>query len=171
MKTQHLSLRNIHRIASQLPPPPTSVLAQIAALPDLPFADIKAMWKQLFGADVPTHNRQFLHKRIAHRLQEDVLRVTHPELIERNQQRMRQLLAMAKQTPVAVPSSGPMPGTLLVRTYQGVEHQVKVLADGQFEYAGQRYKSLSRIARTITGMSWSGPVFFGLKSSAKAGKA
>lgn len=96
MKTQHLSLRNIHRIASQLPPPPTSVLAQIAALPDLPFADIKAMWKQLFGADVPTHNRQFLHKRIAHRLQEDVLRVTHPELIERNQQRMRQLLAMAK---------------------------------------------------------------------------
>ena len=46
-----------------------------------------------------------------------------------------------------------------------------MLADGQFEYAGQRYKSLSRIARTITGMSWSGPVFFGLKSSAKAGKA
>lgn len=53
MKIQHLSLRNIHCMPSQLPPPPASVLAQIAALPDLPFADIKAMWKQLFGADVP----------------------------------------------------------------------------------------------------------------------
>lgn len=171
MKIQHLSLRNIHRMPSQLPPPPASVLAQIAALPDLPFAEIKAMWKQLFGVDVPTHNRQFLHKRLAHRLQEDVLRKTHPELIARNQQRMAQLLAMAKGAQVAAPPPGPLPGTVLVRTYQGVDHHVKVLPEGLFEYAGQRYKSLSRIARTITGMSWSGPVFFGLKSSAKAGKA
>lgn len=172
MKPTHLSLRNIHRIPSQLPPPPASVLAHIATLPDLPFADIKAMWLQLFGAEVPTHNRVFLHKRIAHRLQEDVLRVTHPELIEHNYQRMAQLLAMAKDAQVtqAAPA-GPQPGTLLVRSYQGVEHHVKILADGQFEYAGQRYKSLSRIARTITGTSWSGPVFFGLKSARKEGKA
>jgi hypothetical protein len=56
----------------------------------------------------------------------------------------------------------PANGTRLTREWQGEEHHVTVMADG-FEYRGQRYRSLSVIARTITGSVWSGPKFFGLK--------
>ncbi len=56
----------------------------------------------------------------------------------------------------------PNVGTRLVRVWQGETHQVTVLADG-YLYAEQRWKSLSAIARAITGTPWSGPVFFGIK--------
>lgn len=55
------------------------------------------------------------------------------------------------------------PGTRLLREWRGATHEVRVMAQG-FEYAGQTYKSLSRVARTITGTPWSGPAFFGLKN-------
>jgi hypothetical protein len=60
----------------------------------------------------------------------------------------------------------PISGTRLIREYQGVAHCVTV-RDDDFEYQGRPYKSLSAIARAITGTPWSGPVFFGLKSSAR----
>ena len=61
-------------------------------------------------------------------------------------------------------SSGPVkPGTWLSRTWHGEVHQVVVL-DGSYEYRGTRYRSLSEIARLITGTQWSGPRFFGLYS-------
>jgi hypothetical protein len=56
----------------------------------------------------------------------------------------------------------PIVGTKLVREYQGVEHVVTVLADG-FEYEGRPYRSLSAIARAITGTRWNGWTFFGLR--------
>jgi hypothetical protein len=65
-----------------------------------------------------------------------------------------------------VPSLGPKPGTVLVRDWVGVTHQVKVLEDGLL-FRGKRYESLSEIARAITGSRWSGPLFFGLKAAAK----
>jgi len=62
----------------------------------------------------------------------------------------------------------PLPGTLLVREYKGRDIVVKVL-DGGFEFEDRRYKSLSAIAREVTGSKWNGYLFFGLKkSSAKA---
>jgi hypothetical protein len=54
------------------------------------------------------------------------------------------------------------PGTRLLREWQGQTHHVTVIAGG-FEYGGQTYRSLTAIARLITGMSWSGPLFFGLR--------
>ena len=54
------------------------------------------------------------------------------------------------------------PGTRLLREWRGATHEVRVIPEG-FEYAGETYKSLSRIARTITGTPWSGPAFFGVK--------
>ena len=56
-----------------------------------------------------------------------------------------------------------MPGTRLVREWQGVEHAVTVLESG-FEYQGKPFKSLSAVANAITGTHWSGPLFFGLKT-------
>ena len=58
----------------------------------------------------------------------------------------------------------PMAGTRLIREYQGVEHCATVLQDG-FEWQGRPYKSLSAIARAITGTRWNGLTFFGLKNS------
>ena len=60
----------------------------------------------------------------------------------------------------------PVTGTRLVREYYGIEHRVTVLDKG-FEYNGARYKSLSQIAREITGAHWSGPAFFGLIRNSK----
>ena len=55
-------------------------------------------------------------------------------------------------------------GTVLVREWHGTTHRVTVLDDG-FRFGGKRYRSLSEVARTITGSRWSGPLFFGLKSA------
>jgi Protein of unknown function (DUF2924) len=57
----------------------------------------------------------------------------------------------------------PITGTRLIREWQGVEHCVTVLDDG-FEYQGRHYRSLSAIARAITGTRWNGLIFFGLKN-------
>lgn len=56
----------------------------------------------------------------------------------------------------------PIAGTRLIRGYQRIEHCVTVRRD-DFEHQGRRYKSLSAIARAITGTRWNGVVFFGLK--------
>ena len=59
--------------------------------------------------------------------------------------------------------SRPLPGTRLVREYDGVQHVVTVRGD-DFEYEGRPYRSLSAIARAITGTRWTGWAFFGLKA-------
>jgi hypothetical protein len=56
-------------------------------------------------------------------------------------------------------------GTVLTRRFKGVEHRVEVLADG-FRHVDRTYRSLSAVARAITGTSWNGRLFFGLKKGA-----
>lgn len=58
------------------------------------------------------------------------------------------------------------PGTRLLREWHGATHEVLVLSHG-LEYGGKTYRSLSAVARAITGTHWSGPIFFGIKSSTK----
>ena len=58
-----------------------------------------------------------------------------------------------------------MPGTRLTREWKGVSHEVEVIRDG-YIHAGARYRSLSEVARTITGSRWNGPRFFGLRTVA-----
>ncbi|MBX9609236.1 MAG: DUF2924 domain-containing protein [Gammaproteobacteria bacterium] len=76
----------------------------------------------------------------------------------------RQLEAANSQVPASI--APVQPGTQLIRDWQGQAHHVIVLPEG-FEYHGQRYQSLSEIARKITGTQWSGPRFFGLTSRAR----
>ncbi len=76
---------------------------------------------------------------------------------------IRALKAAAK--PGAAPAAAtrpPGPGTRLIREWNGILHEVEVLDDG-YLWRGQRHRSLSAIARAITGTKWSGPRFFGLK--------
>ena len=65
---------------------PPSVAAQIARLPEMPMAEIRALWQKLVGGDTPTHNRQFLERRIAYRLQELEFRKVDANLLDRNRQ-------------------------------------------------------------------------------------
>lgn len=87
------------------------------------------------------------------------------------QRRLRSLADELRQTG-SIEAKGAQtvkPGTRLIREWQGAVHEVTVSEDG-YVYRDQRYRSLSQIARDITGTRWSGPVFFGL-NAARAGKA
>lgn len=148
---------------------PASVVAQIAGLSDLPMAEIKRIWARLFRAEAPTHNRQFLERRIAYKLQEIEFRKDDRNLLERNQRRITALVEKGKLSK-RDRDVRPVAGTVLSREYQGVLYHVSVTADSQYQFDGRIYPSLSVIAREITGTRWSGPLFFGLKIQAPAKK-
>jgi hypothetical protein len=148
-------------------PPLSGVIGRIARLPDTKFEDIKSLWKQLFDVPMPTHNRQYLEKRIAYRIQEIDLAQREPGALERHKARIDALLDATK--PKAKAGRGEVvklvPGTMLTREFNGVVHRVVAMPNGQFEYKGKPYNSLSPIANEISGTRWSGPAFFGLKTS------
>ncbi|PTQ92582.1 Protein of unknown function (DUF2924) [Nitrosomonas nitrosa] len=145
---------------------PPSVLSQIAQLPRLPMTEIKALWKRLFGTEIPNYNRQFLERRIAHKLQLIEFRKTNHRLLESNERRIKALIETGKLRS-REKDYRPIPGSELIRIHKDVEHRVVVEADGQYQYEGSRYASLSAIEREITGTRWSGPLFFGLKAPVK----
>lgn len=146
-----------------------TVLAQLTALKAAPAATLKARWRDLFDTEPPAYNRRFLESRLAYRIQELAYGGLSRETLER-------LTAMSKQfannDPIerkARPSLRPIAGTKLIREWQEVEHCVTVRAS-DFEYLGRPYKSLSSVAREITGTRWNGWVFFGLKNTAQGRK-
>ena len=145
---------------------PPTVINQITGLPGLSMPELKALWKQLFQSDTPTHNRQFLERRIAYRLQEIEYRKVNPQLMDRNRRCIQALMDTGKQN-TRGRNLKLMPGTVLTREFQDRVHRVVVAADGTYEFEGRSYRSLSMIAREITGTRWSGPVFFGIKDNSK----
>ncbi|MGO1069682.1 DUF2924 domain-containing protein [Lysobacter sp. CA199] len=143
-----------------------TIAAQVAALPSLPWIELKTRWLKHFGAPPGVNNRRYVIRRLADRLQEDAYRASGHPLVEDNAKRVARLLETGKITRRAN-APAPTPGAVLTRLYEGRLHRVTVLADGGFDYEGRRFGSLSKIARDITGTRWSGPAFFGLRSSAK----
>lgn len=139
-----------------------SILAQIGALKSMDAKALKARWRELFETEPPPYNRRFLESRLAYRIQELAYGGLKPETVER-------LAALAEQVGGSGPRRArmaqerPITGTRLLREWQGAEHSVTVRDDG-FEYQGRPYKSLSAVARLITGTRWNGWVFFGLKN-------
>lgn len=141
-----------------------TVLAQVAALKTAPIGALKQKWRHLFESEPPPYNRRFLEHRLAYRIQELAYGGLKPETLRR----LRQLAEELDGGKVDVrrrraDHDRPIAGTRLIREYQGIEHCVTVRDDG-FEYQGRPYKSLSAIARAITGTQWNGRVFFGLKN-------
>jgi hypothetical protein len=137
---------------------------EIAALEAVDVAQLRARWRTLYGTEAPGRfSRDLLMRAIAYRLQERALGGLKPatrrlfERIAANTQARRPLkLALLRKLE---------PGAVLIREWGGVQHQVTVLESG-FSFRGQHYRSLSELARHITGSRWSGPLFFGLKSRA-----
>ena len=141
-----------------------SVVARIAALRTTPTPDLRDMWRELFDSDPPRYNRRFLESRLAYRIQELAYGGLKPETIKRLEALGEQLDGGKIDVRRQHADNRPIVGTRLIREYQGVEHSVTVLVDG-FEYQGRPYKSLSAIARAITGTRWNGLVFFGVRRS------
>jgi Protein of unknown function (DUF2924) len=145
-----------------------TVLAQLAALPTLATADLKQLWLRLYERDPPPYNRAYLEKRLAYRIQE----LAHGGLSDETRARLDALAEgeerrAAKAARQRRRAEAPLAGTRLVREWRGTEHTVTCLADSGFEWQGRRYRSLSAVARAITGTQWNGPLFFGMRSGRK----
>ena len=140
-----------------------TVLARVAALKAMPTPKLKEQWQALFDTPPPPYNRRFLESRLAYRIQELAYGGLKPETVRRLEQLGEQLDGGNIAVRQVRGSDQPIAGTRLLREYQGVEHTVTVLQDG-YEWQGRPYKSLSAIARAITGTRWNGLVFFGLKN-------
>ncbi len=140
-----------------------SVLAQLAALGTASTPALKAQWRALFGAEPPPFSRPYLQSHLAYRIQELAYGGLRPETVQRLEALGERLDGGKPQVRRVRQDDRPIAGTRLVREYQGVEHTVSVLPDG-YEWQGRPYRSLSAIARAITGTRWNGPSFFGLRN-------
>ncbi len=147
--------------------PPTQVLGRLAALHATPIATLKRQWLELYGKEPPPFSRSYIQSRLAYRIQELAYGGLKPETVDR-------LVALGEQLDggnVVLrrirADSRPLPGTRLIREWQGVQHVVTVRRD-DFEFEGRPYQSLSAVARHITGTRWNGWTFFGLRAQGDA---
>jgi hypothetical protein len=143
------------------------VLKQIAGLPKLSQDELKALWREYFGVEPPAYGRGFLIRGLAPRLQE----LTYGGLKPAYQARLDAMIAGTEKPNGAGRSRrrarqevNLLEGTKLLRDWRGVTQEVTVI-DGGYEHQGKRYRSLSAVARAITGTQWSGPLFFGLRKT------
>jgi len=153
-----------------------NLAAEIAALPRLRVSELRAQFAAVCGEATPSHNKVWLVKRLAWRLQAQA----EGDLSERARRRAAELVADADLRLAAPPPESatatndeaptlrvpaddrlPRPGTILTRRYKGRTLQVEVLEHG-FRFDGQTYRSLSAVAKAVTGAHCSGHFFFGL---------
>ena len=137
------------------------IVGQLAALPSASTGDLKLQWRSLFAKEPPTSNRRYLESRLAYRIQE----LAFGGLSDATMNRLHALAARLEQEPSAPKRRDAerlVEGTRLIREWKGIEYTVTVRRDG-FEFQGRPYRTLSPIARAITGTNWNGPVFFGLQ--------
>jgi hypothetical protein len=139
-----------------------AVLVQLAELKTAPIGALKAKWRDLFEREAPPYNRRFLESRLAYRIQELAYGGLTAETMERLEAIADELEGKPSKRRRNL-EHRPIAGTRLIREWKGVEHCVTV-RDEDFEYQGRPFKSLSAIARAITGTRWNGLTFFGLKN-------
>jgi len=137
--------------------------ARLDALKTTSTPDLKHQWRELFETEPPPFNRRYLESRLAYRIQELAYGGLKPETVKRLEALGEQLDGGDRKKSRIRADQTPIVGTRLIREWQGVEHLVTVTTDG-FDWQGRPYKSLSAIARAITGTRWNGWVFFGLKN-------
>ncbi|MES2493244.1 MAG: DUF2924 domain-containing protein [Pseudomonadota bacterium] len=134
---------------------PSLTLERLAQMPP---GELEAEWARRHGAPAPRLSPELLRLGIGYRLQEQKL----GGISRATRSLLRQAVVQAGEGAARPALSRKLtPGTRLVRDWHGVGHTVTVLDDG-FRYDGQHWKSLSAIARAITGTNWNGPLFFGL---------
>jgi hypothetical protein len=121
---------------------------------------LEKLWRDLFGrVPSPALRRETLIPILAYRIQEKAFGGFRESTVRK----LRKLAEEHACEPTPVQDAGrPKTGTRYVREYDGKLHEVTILDFG-YEYQGNAYRSLTEIAKVITGAKWSGPAFFGLR--------
>jgi len=149
----------------------TTTYQEIQGLARMTVGELREKYLDVFGEETRSYHKEFLRKRIAWCIQvlaDDAdLRIRTP----RNPVKSGSAEVRARTSTSHLPPSRdprlPLPGTLLAREFKGRDIVVKVLDNG-FEFEGRRYKSLSAIAKEVTGSKWNGFLFFGLADGGTA---
>jgi hypothetical protein len=149
---------------------PASVVEEVAALRKQSVGQLLERFASLYGCESRSRNRDFLWKRVAWRLQEIREGGLSNEAIA-GAARLAKGAELRARPPASALTAAvearkrdprlPAPGTVLQREHGGELHEITVLAD-RFEYRGAFFKTLSAIARQITGTAWNGFLWFGL---------
>jgi hypothetical protein len=164
---------------------PINVTREVTALQEMTTHELQERYRELFGEPTRMHHKQYLVKRIIWRMQA----LAEGDLSDRARQRATELANDADLRIYAPSQAGsaspepdptrvvgirfapddrlPVPGTVLTRTYKGRLIQATVRPDG-FEYDGEFYRTLTAIAKAITGTHWNGFRFFNLGKCRKA---
>src|ERR1700710_1329436 len=151
MKNRQDITRDDRTFSPVLPPSPQAgVLQRIRALQSASTSELKESWRELFATAPPAFSRPYLQSRLAYRIQELAYGGLNPETVTRLEVIGEELDGGNLVLRRIRADDRPMAGTRLMREHRGVEHVVTVLHDG-FEYEGRPYRSLSAIARAITG--------------------
>lgn len=140
---------------------PGSIDTDISAIAELPISQLRKAWSSHFTSDAPpVRSRAVLCQLLAWQLQSDAM----GGLDGATERALTKIGVALGRDGSYKPKirNGFSPGVVLSREWKGVVHRVTAAADG-FQYLGKNYRSLSDIARTITGTRWSGPRFFGLE--------
>ena len=149
---------------------------ELAIIKNMTVNELRQKYFEVFGENTNARNKQYLIKKIAWRLQANI----EGDLSERAKRRAEELVneadlrvrapktfsvdSVPERTTVHSYQKDqrvPMPGTVITRKYKGEILMVTVLDDG-FEYGSKKYRSLSGIAKEITGTNWNGFKFFNL---------
>jgi hypothetical protein len=131
---------------------------QIADLETLSKADLEHRWGKLIGRPTPKLSAAMLRLALAYELQAKGA----GGLSRRARQRLDQVAGSKSET------NRLSPGMRLAREFGGTLHVVTISEEGEICWNNRRWRSLSEVARAITGTRWSGPAFFGLRATRKA---
>lgn len=129
------------------------VTQEVRALERLDLHDLREEWRKRYGEPPKMRSKELLARLLAWRIQADAFGGLDAATV-----RLLNSDRVLPRRPVL------SPGTRLAREWQGRRHEVDVLEKG-FRYDGSDYRSLSEVARAITGTRWNGLRFFGLRES------
>lgn len=144
-------------------------LKELAALQRMDLETLRGRWRAWYGNEPPAaYGSVQLIRRLAWRIQE----LHYGGLSDAARQRLREIAdgdepGRSKKRGNRRKGAGLTPGTRLIRHWHGAEHVVTATADGGLEYQGKRYRTLTAVARVISGQHCSGPRFFGLAGPGK----
>ena len=131
------------------------ITQEVRALEALDLQGLRDQWRRRYGEPPKMRSKELLARLLAWRIQADAFGGLDATTIR-----------LLKCDRLPAPKPLLTPGTCLAREWQGRRHEVDVLEKG-FRYGGKDYRSLSEVARTITGTRWNGLRFFGLREQRK----
>jgi len=142
------------------------ISSEISRLFELKVSALKQQWRDVYGNEPPPRaSKKLLASAIAYKIQERAFGGLKPSIIRLLERASEE--ADGRQIPRRFTRAST--GTVLIREWQGKSHHVTVLERGGVLYRTKSYRSLSQVARVITGCRWSGPLFFGLRGRSKGG--